>query len=508
MPKTKWTVEAIQAEANKYAHRLQFAEGSRNAYTAASRKKLLDVVCKHMKEKTRDCQNRRLFDSKQEKVLADEYESGLSMRELAEKYETTATTILTTLRRIGVITRGSGEHNLGNYKFNRTEEDEMIEAYKSEKMSITKLADKMLTTTITISKIFCRRGVRLKNQSAYSREPIDLIGKKFGNLVVLERAPNRNAKTVWICKCDCGKTEQRAIFANNLLSGTSTSCGCISAGHRIDLTNKRFGRLKVLGINNEQSISGSLKWNCICDCRNEKVISGALLRGGNTKSCGCLKLEGYKLYDIPKHQQAREREHKRLLQIHGRVELVEIFRGAHHIHRYRCVDHNEVHPAIPHQVLRGDGLHCCRIANNQFDSIDKAIDGTLRSANEEEWLYIYSMKRFPKLVKIGISNNPKARATNVEYGDEISSWLFETRIDAYIVEQAIHRYTFASARIPDELACWPGALELRELEYEEAKDTAQFIIDEFYEMGRWEFALFHAPITTKQKKFMLDKHLI
>ena len=150
-------------------------------------------------------------------------------------------------------------------------------------------------------------------------------------------------------------------------------------------------------------------------------------------------------------------------------------------------------------------MHCCRIANNQFDSLDKAINGDLRAATEE-WLYIYEMQRFPDLVKIGISNNPTARAGDVEYGDEISSWLFEERVDAYIVEQSIHHQTISSARLPDEIAEWPGGLEIRQLGKEEAKEMAQFYIDEFYELGRWEFALAYAPLTERQKNNVLEKY--
>jgi hypothetical protein len=30
-------------------------------------------------------------------------------------------------------------------------------------------------------------------------------------------------------------------------------------------------------------------WSCVCTCGNKKVASGLSLRGGNTKSCGCLR---------------------------------------------------------------------------------------------------------------------------------------------------------------------------------------------------------------------------
>ncbi len=57
----------------------------------------------------------------------------------------------------------------------------------------------------------------------------------------------------------------------------------------IDLTGKRFGRLKV--IERAKSQCGRACWKCQCDCGNIKIIIGKSLRNGNTKSCGCLMKE-------------------------------------------------------------------------------------------------------------------------------------------------------------------------------------------------------------------------
>lgn len=62
----------------------------------------------------------------------------------------------------------------------------------------------------------------------------------------------------------------------------------------IDLTGKRFGRLTVLGRNNNYQKEHNAHhpyWDCICDCGNKCVISGPSLRTGNTKSCGCYQKE-------------------------------------------------------------------------------------------------------------------------------------------------------------------------------------------------------------------------
>ena len=58
---------------------------------------------------------------------------------------------------------------------------------------------------------------------------IDLAGKRFGRLIVVERVenyrqPSGQTKTQWKCKCDCGN--EIVVIGNNLVKGASASCGC------------------------------------------------------------------------------------------------------------------------------------------------------------------------------------------------------------------------------------------------------------------------------------------
>ncbi|MDD4624634.1 MAG: hypothetical protein PHX40_04625 [Bacilli bacterium] len=119
---------------------------------------------------------------------------------------------------------------------------------------------------------------------------IDLIGQRFGRLTVLERAENKNNNTMWKCICDCGK--ETIVDAYYLRNGNTKSCGCYAQEIRtqiIDLIGERFGRLVVKKRveNNQQN---QVQWLCQCDCGNEKIITGYNLRSG-VKSCGCLQKE-------------------------------------------------------------------------------------------------------------------------------------------------------------------------------------------------------------------------
>lgn len=60
---------------------------------------------------------------------------------------------------------------------------------------------------------------------------IDLTGKRFGRLVVIERAedhvtPKGKKRTSWLCRCDCGNNV--IVEGGNLKSNHSKSCGCLN----------------------------------------------------------------------------------------------------------------------------------------------------------------------------------------------------------------------------------------------------------------------------------------
>ena len=57
---------------------------------------------------------------------------------------------------------------------------------------------------------------------------------------------------------------------------------------KIDLTGMRFNHLSVIRKSDKQS-NRAAYWECLCDCGNKTIVSTYALRGGHTKSCGCLK---------------------------------------------------------------------------------------------------------------------------------------------------------------------------------------------------------------------------
>jgi len=57
----------------------------------------------------------------------------------------------------------------------------------------------------------------------------------------------------------------------------------------LDLTGQRFGELTVIRCAGKDPKIRVINWLCRCDCGTETTIPTGRLRGGLTKSCGCLQ---------------------------------------------------------------------------------------------------------------------------------------------------------------------------------------------------------------------------
>lgn len=115
------------------------------------------------------------------------------------------------------------------------------------------------------------------------RPRLDLTGDRYGKLTVIGRAPDIGGQAAWLCHCDCGN--DTVVRMCDLRSGHTKSCGCLA--RRQDLTGRTFGRLTVM---KRAGILGkSAAWLCSCTCHNEIVVRADNLLSGSTRSCGCLR---------------------------------------------------------------------------------------------------------------------------------------------------------------------------------------------------------------------------
>lgn len=125
----------------------------------------------------------------------------------------------------------------------------------------------------------------------------DISGERFGYLTAIRRSTENKSK--WVCRCDCGNSKE--IATTHLMGGKIKSCGCkrsemISNGLKEDISGMTFSRLTAARPTRDKR--GSIKWECSCSCGGKASVSVGSLRGGYTKSCGCLAIENLRKSNV------------------------------------------------------------------------------------------------------------------------------------------------------------------------------------------------------------------
>ena len=82
---------------------------------------------------------------------------------------------------------------------------------------------------------------------------IDLSGRVFGRLKVLRRAENSKGRVAFRCACECGNIV--VVTSHALMTGNTSSCGCIHSEqliHRNTKHGERFTKLYTIWLNMKQ----------------------------------------------------------------------------------------------------------------------------------------------------------------------------------------------------------------------------------------------------------------
>lgn len=91
---------------------------------------------------------------------------------------------------------------------------------------------------------------------------LDIVGKKFGKLTVLEFSySNKHGKRCFKCLCECGK--EKIVVGSSLISGLTTSCGCFQKEKVIKSIHKRCIKHK-----NEYYIEDDIIYFTVMDSQN------------------------------------------------------------------------------------------------------------------------------------------------------------------------------------------------------------------------------------------------
>lgn len=181
---------------------------------------------------------------------------------------------------------------------------------------------------------------------------LNLLGQRFGRLVVTASAPKKGTHLAWHCQCDCGNTS--IVTSQRLREQITQSCGCLSREQTAkrstkDLTGRRFGRLIAVK-HGPKSPAGFVRWECLCDCGNTALVQTGNLLDGHSTSCGCFALEDLRTRSVT-HGFTRKG--------HRRSEY-RIWAGA----KKRCVNANH----IDFHNYGGRGIAMCDEWLNSFET--------------------------------------------------------------------------------------------------------------------------------------------
>lgn len=236
-----------------------------------------------------------------------------------------------------------------------------------------------------------------------------------------------------------------------------------------------------------------------------------MLRTGNWlrrakvfKSCGCQHANHRRVAYFTKTPiETIVERHKQNLAFFGKAELVGEYLGDAVKTEYRCLLHDQVHPAVPTNMGKGRGLPCCKKAIG-WDGLESILKGTFRAPSLTCWLYLFHMANHPGHIKLGIASFMGIRPDE-EYGELIRSWQFDNRIDAALVEEALKQATLHAAERPKRLRRWPGRTEIRKLDAKAAVRQANALVQAIGKLGRWPFVLKHISMSASHTEQVLSK---
>ncbi len=110
---------------------------------------------------------------------------------------------------------------------------------------------------------------------------IEYAGNKLGNTGYF-----------WICVCSCGQRKEIDSHSLKNGSTKSCGCFRSQPyvmGPRTDLVGQRFGKLLVVECIGLKSRKTGYNWLCECDCGGKVNVAGTRLLTGNKTSCDCEK---------------------------------------------------------------------------------------------------------------------------------------------------------------------------------------------------------------------------
>lgn len=85
----------------------------------------------------------------------------------------------------------------------------------------------------------------------------NLLGQRFGRLIVIQKLPTKNERTMWLCRCDCGNLTEASC--NKLTMGVKRSCSCYKLERIKEASTKHGGKGTPL-----YNVWRGIKERCYC----------------------------------------------------------------------------------------------------------------------------------------------------------------------------------------------------------------------------------------------------
>lgn len=121
--------------------------------------------------------------------------------------------------------------------------------------------------------------------------------------VIGEEYPRKTKNLRWLCQCECGNYKAVRGYDLKSGKTQSCGClrnERVREAIGNQLIGERFGKLVVLEqVDSIREPSGTLRtaWLCQCDCGNKVIVKTLNLKSGDTSSCGCNKSKGENLLE-------------------------------------------------------------------------------------------------------------------------------------------------------------------------------------------------------------------
>lgn len=335
----------------------------------------------------------------------------------------------------------------------------------------------------------CRKNPESKKKA---KETYDEKLAIIGRVVRVGDYINSNHKILHKC---LEHGEVHLALPRVMLSGKGLAC-CKESKKLNNKTKAEYDeRLKILGqaerLEPYVNLYTKILHRCLIHGNMYLVTPSSVLEGFGLECCHVKKI---------KSRQVKDR-YQKILKKRGRVKLTGEYVNMNTKVEHLCLIHNEVHLATPHNVIRGKGLICCRGFKGST-----LKDLLVHSDNSEDsCVYLYKLSNYSGHLKLGISNQLHRRSLDPEYGEFISSWHTNSRLEAYCVEQASLRDCLLPFSCPEKLRSinWPGYTEIILCSEQTAIDVVQFYWDLVQELGPYQFILNYLNPTEDERKICL-----